>query len=116
MFAKYRLCTKESVLCNSRQESGKCRACYAAAAAADVQVNGAEGRAKGYTQKCCNYSAMGKGTYGYDCLSIPNAEKATAGMKMNNRVCGSNVGLPLADNEALTADGKQTICSKLPKV
>ena len=85
---------------------------HAAAAAADVQVNGAEGRAKGYTQKCCNYSAMGKGTYGYDCLSIPNAEKATAGMKMNNRVCGSNVGLPLADNEALTADGKQTICSK----
>ena len=105
--------SKISVLCNSRQESGKCRACYTAAAAADVQVNGAEGRAKGYTQKCCNYSAMGKGTYGYDCLSIPNAEKTAAGMKMpNNRVCGMDVGLVQEDNVDAADKINKTICSK----
>ena len=94
---------------NYRQESGKCRACWNAALATDVQVN-AMGDKSQMTAKCCRYESAavgdGKDKFGFDCIEIPGATK-NGNEATPSRVCGSGGGLATA-----AAVGEKTICSK----
>ena len=57
--------------------------------------------------KCCSYGADGKDVLGYDCASIPGAEKAmTNTMFLPAQFCGRSNGL-------FTTGNAKTVCSRL---
>ena len=75
----------------------------------DFQVSGKSGVMKGLIMSCGNYGADGKGTGGFDFVSIPAAVKAAMlSMPVPERICGQSKGLVTAD----MATAAKTICSK----
>jgi len=106
------LADQRQVIC-VRRETGNCKVCWSADAAADVGVSAFVNAAKGIIlgTMCCNYGEDGikiiatKG--GYDCIMIPGALKATDSALKSPKICGSKMGL-------ITATGvtSATVCSK----
>jgi len=87
-----------------RQEAGKCKACWHANAATDVQVNGMAATAN--TKACCNYITDGTDKFGFDCIEIPGATKSNGGKRVPSKVCGHDAGLATAD-----ATVEKTVCN-----
>lgn len=106
------LADQRQVIC-VRRETGNCKVCWTADAAADVGVSGFTNIAKGIIlgTMCCNYGEDGKKIIatkgGYDCIMIPGALKATDSALVSPKICGSKMGLITA-----TGTTSATVCSK----
>ena len=69
----------------------------------------------GYTMPCCSHGDKGEDVKGYDCISIPGAEKTDGSDIKVSKVCGHKAGL-VTMNGVMSAMGDamghKTICSK----
>ena len=100
-----------------RRESGNCRICWSADAAADVgtskKTNKASNNVAGTL--CFGYGADGKkiitNNGGYDGIMIPGAIKTGGGLLPHSQ-CGTKAGLATG---AAAANSDKTICCKLIK-
>ena len=69
----------------------------------------------GYTMPCCSHGDKGEDVKGYDCISIPGAQKTDGSDIKVSKVCGHKAGLvtmnavPSAMGDAM---GHKTICSE----
>jgi len=103
------LANQDQLIC-VRRESGNCRICWGADAAADVMLSGKiEAMAAAKDSACCAYGVAGvrAQTEAYDCLMIPGASIATNGKAAIVSQCGQGKGLITADDGASV-----TVCSK----
>jgi len=77
----------------------------------DVQVSGKD---MGYTMPCCSHGDKGEDVKGYDCISIPGAEKTDGSDIKVSKVCGHKAGL-VTMNGVMSAMGDamghKTICN-----
>ena len=81
-----------------RRESGMCRICWSADAAADVDLSTDANIAAGFVkgELCCAYDVDGLGHNNkgpYDCLMIPGARKASDSALKPASICGNKAGL-----------------------
>ncbi len=103
------LANQNQVIC-VRRERGQCMICWNAMNAIDFQVSNNVAGGINDPAKCCSYGSNGITQFGFDCVSIPGAEKNTAkNIPVANQFCGRSKGLVTGTK----AKANKVICSRL---